>query len=366
MKERNLTPKHERIYAFILQLLRSDTLQIGDLLPTEVELANQFQVSRPTVMRALNRLKQEGLISRKAGVGSFLERKPEDHSGTLVFGLVFPLLGVGEIFASIAEEIAALAKQYHFTLMWGGKFATTHMNTTQMEQMTDFYIQQGVSGVFFAPLEFTKECFRINARTVQKLVEAKIPIVLLDADYEEYPNRSAFDLVGIDNFKAGYTLAEHFIRQGATRVDFVKPPYSAQTVPQRVRGVQAALLEHGVVPQPEWIHTGEPTDRAFVKKILDSGATNIVSSNDVTAVHVIQQLDQLDVQVPDDVRIAGVDDVKYSHFVRISLTTIRQPCQDMGQIAVRTMLERIQFPTLPIRQFLLDTTLIVRESSQIP
>ncbi len=357
--------KSERIYMFMLQMLCSDDLRIGDLLPTEVELANQFQVSRPTVMRALNRLKQEGLISRKAGVGSFLERKPENTSSPLVFGLIFPLLGVGEIFASIAEEIAVLAKQYHFTCMWGGKFASTQIKITQMEQMVDFYIQQGVSGVFLAPLEFTKEHFRINRQAVQKLVDARIPVLLIDADYKEYPDRSAFDLVGIDNFRAGYTLAEHFIQQGAARVDFVKPPYSAQTVPQRVRGVQAALLEHGIVPQSAWIHTGEPTDRAFVKKVLESGATNIVSSNDVTAVHVIQQLDQLNVKVPADVRIAGIDDVKYSHFVRISLTTIRQPCQVMGQVAVRTMLERIQSPTLPIRQILLDTELIVRESSQI-
>ncbi|MCP4402094.1 MAG: LacI family transcriptional regulator [bacterium] len=232
--------------------------------------------------------------------------------------------------------------------------------------MADFYIQQGVSGGFLAPLEFTNECFSINARTVQKLSEAQIPIVLSDADYTEFPDRSGLDLIGIDNFRAGYTLAEHFIRQGAVRVDFVQPPYSAQTVPQRARGTQAALLEHGIVPQSAWIHTGEPSDPAFVKKVLDSGATNIVSSNDVTAVHVIQQLDRLNVKVPADVRIVGVDDVKYSHFVRISLTTIRQPCQVMGQVAVRTMLERIQSPILPTRQLLLGAELIVRESSQIP
>lgn len=363
---KNTTLKHERIYTFILQLLRSDDLRIGDLLPTEIELAKHFQVSRPTVMRALNRLEKEGFISRKAGAGSFLERKPGIQHRNLVFGLIFPLLGVGEIFVSIAEEIAALAEKYDFTFMWGGKFANTQINTTQMEQMVNFYIQQGVAGVFFAPLEFTKECLSINARTVQKLVAAQIPIVLIDADYTGYPDRSAFDLVGIDNFRAGYTLAEHFIQQGATRVDFIQPPYSAQTVPQRVRGVQTALLEHGIVPQPEWIHTGEPTDQAFVKKVLDAGAKNIISSNDVTAVHVIQHLDQLNVKVPADVRIAGIDDVKYSHFVRISLTTIRQPCQEMGQVAVRTMLERIQSPNLPIRQILLDAELIVRESSQIP
>jgi len=306
------------------------------------------------------------LISRKAGAGSFLEKKPENHQGNLIFGLIFPLLGVGEIFASIAEEIAMLAEKYHFTFMWGGKFANTRMNTTQMEQMADFYIQQGVSGVFLAPLEFTKECFSVNMRTVQKLVDAKIPLVLFDADYKEYPGRSAFDLIGIDNFRAGYTLAEHFIEQGAVRVDFIKPPYSAQTVPQRIRGVQAALLEHGIIPQPGWIHTGEPSDRTFVQQVLDSGATNIISSNDVAAVHVMQQLDQLNVRVPANVRIAGIDDVKYSHFVRISLTTIRQPCKVMGQIAVRTMLERIQSPNLPIRQILLDAELVVRESSQVP
>ncbi|GAK54488.1 transcriptional regulator, GntR family with LacI sensor [Candidatus Moduliflexus flocculans] len=362
---KHAAPKHERIYTFILQLLHSEDFHVGDLLPTEIEFAQQFEVSRPTVMRALNRLEAEGFISRKAGAGSFIQRKPERQQENLVFGVLFPLLGIGEIFTAIAEEIAALSAKYHFIFMWGGKFAQPKMHANQMEEMTDFYIQHGVSGVFLAPMEFSKDCFLINERTVNKLVKAQVPIVLIDADYKEYPERSRFDLVGIDNFRAGYILAEHYIQQGAGRVDFIKPPYSAQTVPQRVRGVQAALFDHGHLPQKSWIHTGDLTDRAFIQHIINSGATNLICSNDAMALQCLQHLETLGIHVPGDVRVAGLDDVKSALSGRIPLTTINQPCQEMGLIAVRAMLERLQSPHLPPRQILLDAELVVRESSKI-
>jgi len=69
------------------------------------------------------------------------------------------------------------------------------------------------------------------------------------------------------------------------------------------------------------------------------------------------------VSVPDEVRMTGIDDVKYASLLSVPLTTIHQPCAEMGAAAISTMLERVRNPTLPARDILLNFRLVVRESS---
>jgi len=60
--------------------------------------------------------------------------------------------------------------------------------------------------------------------------------------------------------------------------------------------------------------------------------------------------------------LAGIDDVKYASLLAVPLTTLHQPCGEMGALAVSTMLERLQNPKLPARDILLDCRLVIRES----
>ena len=77
-----------------------------------------------------------------------------------------------------------------------------------------------VSGVFFAPLELTQEKDAINRRVAEVFDRAGIPVVLLDRDLVPHPDRSRYDLVGIDNRRAGYTITSHLLRHGCQRVAF--------------------------------------------------------------------------------------------------------------------------------------------------
>ena len=60
--------------------------------------------------------------------------------------------------------------------------------------------------------------------------------------------------------------------------------------------------------------------------------------------------------------IVGIDDVRYAKLLRVPLTTLWQPCQEIGEAAIDVMLSRIARPELPARDILLDCQLIVRES----
>jgi GntR family transcriptional regulator of arabinose operon len=76
----------------------------------------------------------------------------------------------------------------------------------------------------------------------------------------------------------------------------------------------------------------------------------------------MRTLDALEIKVPEQMRIVGIDDVRYASHLRVPLTTLRQPCKAIGEVAMQTMLARIADPRLPVRDILLDCTLVVRRS----
>jgi GntR family transcriptional regulator of arabinose operon len=216
--------------------------------------------------------------------------------------------------------------------------------------------------VFFAPLELTEDMDRVNRSVIAAMEAAGIPIVLLDRDIVAFPQRSRFDLVGIDNRRAGFLISNHLIDLGCRRIDFLSRPDSAPTVMLRIAGYREALLNSGISPDPKWIHTGDPSDEKFVQKIVGDGATAIICANDLTAANLMRTLDALGCPVPQKIRVAGFDDVRYAELLRPSLTTIHQPCVDIGTIAMQVMLERIENPAFPPRDILVQPTLIVRQS----
>jgi DNA-binding LacI/PurR family transcriptional regulator len=130
----------------------------------------------------------------------------------------------------------------------------------------------------------------------------------------------------------------------------------------RIAGYREALLSSGISPDPLWVHNGEPTDDEFVRRVVGDGATAIICANDLTAANLMRTLDSLGYSVPQKIRVAGFDDVRYAELLRPALTTIHQPCVDIGTIAMQVMLERIGNPGFPPRDILAQPTLIVRQS----
>jgi DNA-binding LacI/PurR family transcriptional regulator len=68
------------------------------------------------------------------------------------------------------------------------------------------------------------------------------------------------------------------------------------------------------------------------------------------------------IRVPDDVRLVGIDDVPYASLLPVPLTTVRQPTREIGEAALRAMLDRMHRPHRPPHEVLLDGELIVRRS----
>ena len=98
------------------------------------------------------------------------------------------------------------------------------------------FIAQKILGVFFAPVEFTPEMEYLNREAAEALDRAGIAVVLLDRDLESYPQRSEFDLVGVDNVRIGCMQAEFLLGLGCRHIEYVAVPLSAPTVDARAEG----------------------------------------------------------------------------------------------------------------------------------
>jgi DNA-binding LacI/PurR family transcriptional regulator len=337
-------------------------------LPSEAQLVKRFGVSRPTTAQALRTLEQEGLVQRRAGSGTYVTLKNLRHTGLRQLGMIVPGLGRIEIFEVICGDLASLARVHEFGIHWGGSTQPgagkdADMSIAEAEVLCSQFIEKGIRGVFFAPFEHTSENEAANRRITERLSHAGIPVILLDRDICAFPLRSGYDLVGIDNFAAGYTVAQHLIKLGARRIAFVSRPHSATTVDARRNGAASALRDHGLEVPRDFFQMGETADIKFIRQLTAAKRLDaVICTNDHTAAQLLQGLSRLNLQCPRDLRIGSFDDVRFATLLNVPLTTIHQPCRDIALVAFHAMRERIQDPTLPPRSLLLSSRLVVRES----
>src|ERR1700721_268770 len=193
--------KYTDILEKVQEDIRSGRYSPGQRLPSETELVRRYGASRMTVFRAMHELQTMGLVVRRVGSGTFVAQP--SNSKSHVFGLLIPELGQTEIFEVICKGMMESQEALRHSLLWGNSASKEHENEEVAEQLCHHYISKKVSGVFFAPVEFSSGRIQANHRIVEALDKAQIPVVLLDRCLETYPRRSKYDLVEIDNRRTG-------------------------------------------------------------------------------------------------------------------------------------------------------------------
>jgi GntR family transcriptional regulator of arabinose operon len=238
------------------------------------------------------------------------------------------------------------------------------MRRQHIKQLAVRYIEQHIDGVFLTPLELTSEKDQVNLNIVQLFDKAGIPVVLMDRDIVSFPSRSKYDMVGVDNFRLAFILTQHLLEQGCKKVLFVARPYSAPTVQMRIFGYQQALREAKIQSTPQDIHIENIESPDFIERLLlDIDQPGILCANDTTASRLMPLVEECGRKIPDDVKVAGVDDIKYANYLRVPLTTYKQPCKDIAEEAIDLMLSRIREPNQKARTVFLDGELIIRKST---
>lgn len=359
------TPRHRQVYGALERGIRSGRWQRGDRMPSEAQLVRDFGASRITVGRAVRDLQLAGLVERRAGSGTFVRGTREPTA--LSFGLLIPDLGETEIFEPICRGMMASPLAQAHALLWGSATATGASKEEEAWRLCRQYIDRKVAGVFFAPLEFASARDDVNARIVQALDEAGIPVVLLDRPATPFPRRDGHDLVGLDNRHAGFVVTEHLLGLGARRIAFAAVAHAAATVDARESGYREALRSRGLEAEPSLVRRLDPDDDDAVVALLAQGRPDaLVCANDRTAARVMRTLHRLGRSVPGDLRLTGIDDADYAAFLPTPLTTLRQPTRQIGTAALAAMLDRVAGADLPTRDILLHGELVVRRSCGSP
>lgn len=199
----------------------------------------------------------------------------------------------------------------------------------------------------------------------RRLHEQDIPAVLLDTAQE------GFDVVRTDDLAGGRLAGQHLIAQGHTRVGFLGEgwlaPHSHQSqCEQRLSGLRSAMADAGQTIDESHIRfTAHDLDSAnsAARALLDSPdrPTAVFAHDDLLAAATLRAARELGLQVPADLAVVGFDDTDIAS--ALGLTTIRQPFEGSGQVAAKTLLDRMADPTLPTRTTVLDLLLIHRDSS---
>ena len=357
-------PRHRAIYEELLSEIQTGVYKPGERLPSEALLCERFQASRITVAKAFQTLQRDHLVTRRPGSGTYVEKPAPGNS--LQFGVLIPDFGTTDIFEPICQGILRSPAARSHSLTWGSSTAGLTDSIQVAEQLCKQYIAQHVSGVFFAPTEFSEARDESNHRLAEMLERAGIPVVLLDRDFKAYPERSNFDLVGIDNHRAGFVLTRHLFQAGARRIVFALRRNAASTVDARAAGYRDALyhLDRGATPTYCFADFDDPVE---IQRMLEADRPDgVLCANDVTAARLMRTLVGLGVRIPNDIRMAGIDDVSYAKFLPTPLTTLRQNCAEIGAVAMSTMLDRIGNPGLPVCDVLVRCELTVRASSGFP
>ncbi len=328
-------------------------------LPSETQLMRRFKDSRATVIRALQELCAKGLVVRRKGQGSFLTDYATNYGRTI--GLVIPI-SRGEIFPPICREITHLAQRDGYAMLLADIMTASeedHMSVAR--RIMEDFVSRKVIGVIFHLVDGVAESARINKTVLEVLDTAGIPVVLTDSDYVPFPQHGDYDVVGEDGVDAGYRLARHMLACGARRLMFFMPEFGSTSFANRSRGFKAADEEGGVFGT---VATGNPRDAAIVATLVKRHRPDgIICGNDRVAVELFASLSAIGKRVPQDLLLAGFDDVNFARLLSPGLTTMHLPCAEIGHAAYETLLARVREPHLSPRTVIFSAPLVVRAST---
>ena len=225
-------------------------------------------------------------------------------------------------------------------------------------------VDKGVSGVIYQPIDFPGDSPAVNRSVLSLFDKAGIPVALFDYDIVPTPERSEYDLVGIDNFDAGRLIGQCLVRSGAKRIAFMMEDNWSLSVLGRMEGVKYAVSMSGCAAHDFAIYS-MPEDTAALSRIL--GKRNrpdaIICGNDFLAIRLMAALEKLGMRVPEDLMVAGFDDIPLASLQNPPLTTIRQPCASLAQTLFAALLRRMADPSLPPSTIYMNATLVERAST---
>ena len=325
------------------------------------DVARQAGVSTATVSRVLSGKPYVSDAVRQRVLGAIrdLNYHPSRVARSLrvqrssIIGLIISDIQ-NPFFTSVVRAVEDVAQQRGYSVILCNSDEDVEKELTYIQLM----LAEQVSGMIVSPTASNNEVYR-------RLVEQRVPVVAIDRRADDVP----MDMVMGDNVCAAEKIVSHLIENGYQRIGAVLGTPEASTGAERYQGYVNALLAHGMSLQPELVRNGPPRSQNGYELTLalltqETPPDALFTGNNLLTIGALRAIHELGLRIPDDIAVAGFDELDWMFLVRPALTVVMQPTYEMGRQAAELLLARIDDPTRPPQQIVLQPTIKIRESSR--
>jgi LacI family transcriptional regulator len=200
---------------------------------------------------------------------------------------------------------------------------------------------------------------------LEALRKRGLPFILVG----RHPIDNEVSYVDVDNVNSAREMVAYLLRLGHKRVATIAGPNNMIAGADRLQGYLLALRNRGIASDPALVVEADFTEEGgyiAMQRLVPHSPDAVFVASDAMAVGALRALREAGKRVPEDIAIAGFDDIPFAARADPPLTTVRQPIQRMGTLAAETLIDLISYPQPQPRRIVLPTELLIRESSGPP
>jgi DNA-binding LacI/PurR family transcriptional regulator len=334
----------------------------NDPFMTVRDLAARFGVSLATAQKVVKELKNNQFLQSVTPTSPAVIHPnligriaPFNRPNSGRLGIVIPN-SVNPFFGRLSRFVQESALQRGFE----GLVAETGESFEREARAIESFLEIGVGGLLICP-----GLDEASRQLYQSLVEREIPLTLMARRVEGV----SADCVFVHNFVGAASMAGHFLTMGYESFGYIGiGPRLRRDM--RLQGFRSALMEEEIELSGEGIVDADGRDiedgfRAMAQLMeRKSRPRAIFAYNDLLAIGALQYCQENGIGTPDEVAIAGFDNLPESRVTSPGLTTIDYPVEMLARLSVQNVIDRIEHPDRrPGNRILLEPRLVVRGST---
>lgn len=327
--------------------------------PSIKDIARLAHVSHPTVSRALqnsplvNAKTAERIrrIANESGYRASAVARGLVTRRTRTIGLV--VTTVSDPFTSeVVTGIEQTANDHGYCVF----LADSNADPDREKKIVQSFAEQRVDGIIVTSS-------RVGALYLPLLSEMMVPIVLVN---DQHPGAFVHSVM-ICNQEGSRAVAEHLVQLGHRGIAYIGDQFGYQSDTERFAGYKEALDAAGIPFEPELVVRGDGKPEAAMHVMdellsLADPPTAVCCYNDMSALGALRAIRMRGLRVPEDISIAGFDDLFVASYTDPPLTTVRQPMRRMGLLAMENLI-KLMSGQETIVKIKIKAELIVREST---
>jgi LacI family transcriptional regulator len=316
------------------------------------EVASEAGVSVGTVSNVLNDYKHVTEAKRKKVLDAIdtLGYKPNPIARTLktriskTIGLIVPDIS-NPFYAELARGAEDILRQHGYNLFLCNK----DRNSEKEADYVDALMDKSVDGIILVKPT-------INENKIHGIGKNN-NLILIDTNM---PASKDYAIINVDDYMSAYKMTEYLYQMGHRKIAYFSGNMDARSDQLRFQGYKSFMKEQSIfgedlVEKCGVYRISESYNHAqnFLKKKRKIDA--VFASNDVIALGIIHAANDLGLRVPEDISVAGCDDIEMSSYLRPTLTTIRRPKYLLGNTAAKALIDTLVYGK-PIRSLTMTLT----------